>query len=100
MVDRMKAALEEAQANLTIAQSQAKSQVDSSRHGETFEVGNEVVLSTRHISVNQHLPSKLWRYWIGPYRVAKVISPVAYGMDLPLAYQIHPVFHVSNLKRF
>ena len=61
MVDRMKTALEEAQANLTIAQSRAKSQVDRSRREEMFEVGDEVVLSTRHISVNQYLPSKLRR---------------------------------------
>ena len=52
MVDRMKTALEEAQANLTVTQSRAKSQVDYSRRDETFEVGDEVVLSTRHISVN------------------------------------------------
>ena len=51
MVDRMKTALEEAQANLTIAQSQAKSQVDCLRHDETFEVGDEVVLSMHNISV-------------------------------------------------
>ena len=100
MVDRMKTALEEAQANLTVAQSWAKSQVDRSRCNEKFKVGDEVVLSTCHISVNQHLPSKLRRRWIGPYRVAEVISPVAYGLDLPPAWQIHPVFHVSNLKRF
>ena len=67
MVDQMKTALEEAQANLTVAQSQAKSQVDRSRLDETFEVGVEVVLSTRNISMNQHLSSKLWRHWIGPY---------------------------------
>ena len=100
MVDRMKTTLEEAQANLIIAQSRAKSQVDRSRRDETFEVGDKVVLSTRHISVNQHLPSKLRRRWIGPYRVARVISPVAYGLDLPSAWRFHPVFHVSNLKRF
>ena len=52
MVDRMKTALEEAQANLTVAQSRAKSQVDCSRRDETFEVGDEVVLSTHNISVN------------------------------------------------
>ena len=79
----MKTALEEAQANLTIAQSRPKMQVDRSRYDETFEVGDEVVLSTRNIHVNQHLPSKLCRCWIGPYRVARVISPVAYGLDLP-----------------
>ncbi|MCV6574187.1 MAG: hypothetical protein OIF58_00470, partial [Cohaesibacter sp.] len=63
--------------NLTIGQSRAKSQVDRSRHDETFEVGDEVVLSTRNICVNQLLPSKLRQCWIGPYRVARVISPVA-----------------------
>ena len=67
MVDWMKTALEEAQANLTVAQSRAKSQVDRSRRDETFEVGNEVVLSTRNIHVNQHLPSNIRRHWIGPY---------------------------------
>ena len=74
--------------------------MDRSRCDEKLKVGDEVVLSTRHISVNQHLPSKIRRHWIGPYQVAKVISPVAYGLDLPLAWKIHPVFHVSNLKRF
>ena len=59
MVDQIKTVLEEAQANLTITQSWAKSQVDHSRHGETFEVGDEVVLSTCSICMNQHLPSKL-----------------------------------------
>ena len=83
MVDRMKTALEEARANLTVAQSQAKSHMDCLRHDEKFEVGGEVVLSTCHISVNQHLLSKLRRRWIGPYRVTKVISLVAYRLDLP-----------------
>ena len=83
MVDRMKTVLEEAQVNLTVAQSRAKSQVDHLRRNEKFEVGDEVVLSTRHISTNQHLPSKLRRRWIGPYRVTKVISLVAHGLDLP-----------------
>ena len=45
MVDRMKTALEEVQANLTVAQSRAKSQVDRSRRDEKYEVGDEVVLS-------------------------------------------------------
>ena len=52
MVDRMKTALEEAQANLTVAQSRGKSQADRSRRNEKFEVGDEVVLSTCNIRVN------------------------------------------------
>ena len=67
MVYKMKTALEEAQANLTVAQSRGKSQVDHLRCDEKFEVGDKVVLSTHNVHVNQHLPSKLWRRWIGPY---------------------------------
>ena len=29
-----------------------------------------------------------------------MISLVVYGLDLPLAWWIHLVFHVSNFKRF
>ena len=51
-----------------------------------------MVLSTYNISMNQHLPSEL--------RVARGISPVAYGLYLSLAWRIHLVFYVLNLKRF
>ena len=63
-------------------------------------VGNEVVLATRHLHVNQHLPVKPRRQWIGPFSIAKVISLVAYWLDLPPIWRIHLVFHVLNLKRF
>ena len=48
----------------------------------------------------QQLPVKLRRRWIGPYPVTMVISPVVYKWDLPPSWSVHPVFHVSNLKRF
>ena len=100
MFDWMKTALEEAQANLCIVANWAKAYANASRRAEMFKVGDEVVLATRHLRVNEHLPAKLRHQWIGPFSIAKVISPVACRLDLPPTWQIHPVLHVSNLKRF
>ena len=100
MTDWMKAALEEAQANLSLAQRRARLQANKLRRDEAFKVGDKVVLPTKHLHLDQHLPTKLWRHWAGPFRVSKVVSPMAYGLDLPPRWKIHPVFHVSNLKRY
>ena len=96
----MKTALEEAQANLSIAANWAKAYANASRREEKCEVGDEVVLAMRHLCVNERLPGKLRRRWIGPFSIAKVISPVAYQSNLAPHWRIHPVFHVSSLKRY
>jgi hypothetical protein len=36
----------------------------------------------------------------GPFRISKVILPVAYQLMLPLQWNIHPVFHVSLLTPY
>ena len=61
MVDRMKVALEQAQVNLAAAQKRMKQQVDKHRRVKELQVGDEVVLSTRHLQggVCAHLPAKL-----------------------------------------
>ena len=73
----MKTTLEEAQANLSVVANQARIYADASQREEKYEVGNEVVLATRYLRINEHLPVKLRRRWIGPFSIAKVISPVA-----------------------
>ena len=83
MVDRMKTALEEAQANLSVAQHIAQTYVNKSQCDEKCKVGDDVVLMTPHLLVSQHLPVKLRRCWVRPFKIAKVISLVAYGLDFP-----------------
>ena len=62
-----------------------KEYADRSRRSETFRKGTEVLLSTKNLRVDLHLPSKLRRRWIGPYTVTEVISPMVYRLDLPPA---------------
>ena len=100
MVGWMKTALEEAQANLSVVANRAKAYASASRCEEKYEVGDEVVLATRHLHVNEHLLVKLRRRWIEPFSIAKVISLVAYRLNLPPHWRIHPVFHVSSLQRY
>ena len=63
--------------------------------------GDEVLLLTKHLRLfDTHLLVKLCRRWVGPFAVTKVVSPVAYKLDLPQGWKIHPTFHVSNLRRY
>ena len=63
MVDWIKTALEEAQANLFVVANRAKAHAYASRREEKYEVGDEVVLATRHLRINEHLPV-MWRSWM------------------------------------
>ena len=98
-MDRMREALVDATTNLTMAQEWTKRQVNRSRRSETFEVGDEVVLTTKRLrTYAPHLPMKLKRRWVEPFKITWVISPVACELDLPPQCQVHPLFHGAKLK--
>ena len=98
-IGRIKEALDDAKLNLVKAQERTKTQVDKIRRDKGWEVGDRVFLSTRHLrTFAVYLPPKLRRRWVGPFTIANVVSPVAFRLDLPPRWQIHPAFHASNLK--
>ena len=47
-----------------------------------------------------HIPVKIRRHYLGPFKVVKVVSPIAYQLDLPSHWRIHPTFHGEKLKKF
>ena len=43
--------------------------------------------------------NKLSPKYYGPYNVLKNIGTMAYKLELPTSSRVHPVFHVSCLKK-
>jgi RNase H-like domain found in reverse transcriptase/Reverse transcriptase (RNA-dependent DNA polymerase)/Integrase zinc binding domain/Chromo (CHRromatin Organisation MOdifier) domain/Retroviral aspartyl protease len=67
--------------------------------GPDFLVGDSVWLNTRNISTTR--PCKKLDYRkIGPFTIIEKINEVAFKLDLPTRFLIHPVFHISLLEKF
>ena len=78
-----------------------KRRVDKARRAEEWTIGDQVLLSTWNLrTFAPHLPPKLKRWYVGLFTIVKVVSPVAFRLDLPPGWQIHPTFHASNLKAY
>lgn len=67
----------------------------------TLQLGELVLVNLqpyRQTSLTQQPFSKLNKKFYGPYRILAIIGQVAYKVELPTEVQIHPVFHISQLK--
>lgn len=84
------------------AQDRQKALADAKRRELTFQVDDEVLLSTKNLKlkVGAMGTKKLLPQWVGPFKVCRVVSPVAYEIVLPPEITVHPVFHVSLLKPY
>jgi hypothetical protein len=88
--------------HLHLAQNRMKTQADKHRTERVFAEGDWVYLKLqpyRHKSLALHRNLKLSPLFYGPFQILSRIGSVAYKLDLPLAAHLHPVFHVSCLKK-
>ena len=84
------------------AQTKMKEQADLHRKEVEFSEGDMVFLKVqpyKQKSLAKYKFQKLAPRYFGPYEVIKKISPVAYELKLPSTAKVHPIFHVSLLKR-
>jgi len=80
-----------------------KQQVDQHRSERSFDIGDWVFLRLqpyKQMSLKQaKKDNKLSPKYYGPYKVLQNIGTMAYKLELPSSLRVHPVFHVSCLKK-
>ena len=64
-----------------------------------FTPGDQVWLKAKHLRLPHQAP-KLAPKHHGPFVIIKKVSPVAYQLQLPIAWTVHDVFHTSLLTPY
>jgi hypothetical protein len=79
-----------------------KSQADKKRVERSFQVGGWVYLRLQpyvQVSVAHQASQKLGFKYFGPFEILAKVGKVSYKLKLPEKARIHPVIHVSQLKK-
>jgi hypothetical protein len=90
------------QQQLVRAQQRQKHQANKHRSERSFAVGDLVYLKLQpyiQTSIATRASHKLSFRYFGPFTILAKVGSVAYKLLLPETSSIHPIFHVSQLKK-
>lgn len=89
--------------HLARAQNRMKQMADVKCSDRAFQVGKSVLLKLQpyaHKSVVSRPFPKLAFKYFGPFEIEASVGSMTYRLKLPAGSLIHPVFHVSQLKKY
>jgi len=98
--EELQAAVELAKQSWQSAQAKQAEYANQNRREVIYQVGDQLLLSTKNVRLKSPGAKKLLPKWIGPYKVTHKVGKVAYQLDLPGNLKIHDVFHVSLLHPY
>ena len=90
LMNTVQDAISRAKLCLEAARQRQKAYADAHRRDVTFNVGQEVLLSTKNLSIKMTGTAKLLPKYIGPLTIKKQVNPVAFQLNLP---ECMKVFH-------
>jgi hypothetical protein len=94
--------LSQLKANLVKSQERMKKNENKHRKEKSYATGDWVYLKLqpyRHVTVGNVRNHKLGPKYYGPFEILQCIESVAYKLNLQPGSLIHPVFHISQLKK-
>ncbi|GJT68046.1 retrotransposable element Tf2 [Tanacetum coccineum] len=89
--------------HLQRAQDRMKTMADKKRTERVFGITDLILLKLqpyRQSTLRQHKHHKLAPKYYGPFKIVVKVGEVAHKLELPADSQVHPMFHVSQLKKF